>query len=362
MVGRKVRVMAAAAALAVVLTGCNTTSSTPVPIDLSGLWRVTPGTGSSYGLGGTTTVEFGTASSGLATYLSKSTANGITTCESQVYAAISDKVVLLDGTYYAATTPTADRIVLNDGTATVTLDRVTGSPPVAGCAQGTASLVKTLPDPVSSQTTLNAVGNELYYNLDDTHDSIVGYNTATGTFGTPRAYTDTVSGGNHRFVVAARTDNLFYGQCACGGSNTLDYFNLGTDASITHVDTQTLGTEISIRFGAYTSSGAVIGGRSWSDTTKNVLLTLNPSTLALIGQRQILPEANIRDITWRGSELLALVNGSVVVVGSSGQATATYQLSGATPYVQAIAAIGSTVYAIGTTAAGDSVLYKLTLP
>lgn len=354
-----------ALALALVLTSCSNTSSSPTPssIDLQGLWTVTPGAGSTYGAGGTTTVEFGADSSGLATFLSQSTANGITTCVKQVYAALSDKVILLDGTYYQASTPTSDRIVLDDGAATVTLDRVTGSPPVAPCSQGTATVVATLPDPVNSRGTLNAVGSKLYYNVDDSAGTIIAYDTATSTIGAGRVYSTSVAGGTHRYVVAGRTDDLFYGQCYCGGSNTLDYFNLATNTSNANVDTDAgLGVAIGIRYGYYTGSSVIIGGRLSSDYTKNQLLTLDQNTLSLTSQRQILPEAAVTDITMRGSDLLALVGDSIVVVGSSGNATATYTLSGAALYLYGIATVGTSVYAIGTTASGDGVLYRLTLP
>jgi len=352
-------------ALALVLTSCSSTgsSTTSSSIDLQGLWRVTPSAGSGYGAGGTTTVEFGAKASGLATFLSQSSANGITSCEKQVYAALSSNVVLLDGTYYQATAPSTDQIVLDDGTATVTLDRVTGTPPVAPCAAGTATLVATLPHAVNYWSGLNAVGTKLYYNVDDSSDSIIAYDTSTDSLGSARTYTTSVSGGTHRFVVASRTDSLFYGQCACGGSNTLDYFNLSTNSSVAHIDTNAdLGVAISIRYGYYTGSSVVIGGHLWSDSSKNQLLTLDQDTLALVSQRQVLPQATITDITPRGSDLLALVNDTVVVVGSSGNATATYTLAGAAPDLIGIAAVGTTVYAIGNTAAGDGVLYRLTLP
>jgi len=353
-----------ALALALVLTSCsNISSSTAAAIDLQGLWTVTPSSGSSYGAGGTTTVEFGADSSGLATFLSQSTANGITTCAKQVYAALSDKVVLLDGTYYQASSPSANQIVLDDGTATVTLDRVTGAPPVAPCSQGTAAVAAMLPDPVNSRGALNAVGNKLYYNVDDSVGTIIAYDTATSTFGTGRAYSTSVSGGTHRYVVAARSDDLFYGQCYCGGSTSLDYFNLATNSSNANVDSNAdLGVGISIRYGYYTGSSVIVGGGLRSDYTKNQLLTLDQNTLTLTSQRQILPEASVRDITMRGSDLLALVDDSIVVVGSSGNATATYTLTGATPYLLGIAAVGTTVYAIGNTASGDGALYRLTLP
>jgi len=149
-------------ALALALAGCSTTPSqtTPSRIGLQGLWAVTPGPGTSYGAGGTTTLEFGVAACGSAVFLSQSSAKAITTCERHIYAALAE------------------------------------------------------------------------------------------TLGSPRAYSQGVIGGTRRWVVGARTDDLFYGQWGCGGSTSVNYFNLGTLALV---------SERQILPGAYLSGIAAIG-------------------------------------------------------------------------------------------------------
>ena len=229
--------------------------------ELGGLWLVTPAPGTEFGSGGTTTLEFGSASSGAATYLSQSTANGLTTCTEPVYSLVSTNVLLLDGKYYTYTADGADKLELKAGAEEITLERVTGAPPVAACYPATATLLTTLAEDVSYWSNLNAVGAVLYLNLDTAGDPIVGFDSASDTIGTPRTYTFSLNGGVQRFVVAARSNDLFYGQCACGGSTTIDYFNLATNTSVTHKETGTdLGNQLNVRFGYADGADLVIGG------------------------------------------------------------------------------------------------------
>lgn len=360
------RFLLVAATLLLLLAGCQT-APPPTPattIDLEGLWLVTPGPGTSYGSGGTTTLEFGAAPSGTATYLSQSAANDVTACERHVYAALSRNVVLLDGDFYVADAVNANRIVLDNDTDSVTLDRVVGAAPVAPCAEATATLIKLLAEGLGPFTNLNAVGANLYFNTDAPGDPIVAYDTTSGTLGAPRAYSDTVAGGTHRWVVGARTDDLFYGHCGCGGSASLDYMNLGSDTSIAYVDTGAgLGVSMTVRYGYYDASYIVIGGRDHTDQGLNDLLTLNRDTLSLVSSRTILDGANIRDVTLLGADLLALVGDGIVVVGADGRAERTIELNGiASDSPRGITTIGPTVYVLDETAQGDAVLYEVAMP
>ena len=350
----------------IVLAGCG--SPTPTPpgsgLDLEGLWRVTPGPATAYGAGGTTTVRFGAASSGSATYLSQSDANGITACERHVYAVIGGDVVLLDGAYYVGTAVNADRISLTNGTDTVTLDRVAGAPPVAPCAEAVATQIATITDGAGGFTGLNAFQTRLYLNTDAATDAIVAYDTATGLLGAARVYSQSVAGGTHRWVVGARSDDLFYGHCGCGGSTSVNAFNLATNASIAVAETPTdLGVNMGIRYGFFDGGSLAIGGRNRDDFGVNELLTLNPDTLALVSRRQILPEAGIQDLTRRAGELLALVDGAIVVVGADGRAASTIELTGAaTGFLRGLTHVGGTVYVLGDGARGDAVLFRVVLP
>jgi hypothetical protein len=350
----------------VLLAACGGSPPTPpaTGLDLEGLWRVTPGPTTTYGAGGTTTVRFGAASSGSATYLSRSDANGITDCERHVYAAIGGDVVLLDGTYYVATAVNADRISLDNGTDAMTLDRVAGTPPVAPCAEAEATVVATFDFGTGSFTGLNAYQTRLYMNTDAASDPIVAYDTATGVLGAARVYSQSVSGGTHRWVVGARSDDLFFGHCGCGGSTSVNAFNLATDASISVAEVPTdLGVNMGIRYGYFDGGSLVIGGRNRDESGVNELLTLDPDTLALLSRRQVLPEASIQDVTLRSGQLLALVDGAVVVVGADGRAASTIELTGAAVgYVRGLTHVGGTVYALGEDATGDAVLYRVVLP
>ena len=367
---RKLRILGLIAFLAVLLASCATTPppagggpDPDPPIDLQGLWSVTPAPGTAYGAGGTTTVEFGAQASGTATFLSQSDENGITTCERHVYASLTENVIMLDDVFYVADQVDDDQIVLNNDTDTITLNRLTGAPPVAPCPEATATEVQTFDFGTGSFTGLNAVGTRLYFNTNDA-DSIIGFNTATNALGAPRTYTQSVSGGTHRWVIGARSDDLFYGHCGCGGSTSVNYFNLSSNTSIANVDSVSdLGVGVGFRFGYFDGSNLHAGGRSRDDVGVNLLLTLNPDTLALVSQRQILRGAFIQDLTLHGTDLLALVGGSLVVVGTDGRASETIDLNGsATQFPRGVASIGDNVYVLDQTATGNAVLYEVTMP
>lgn len=347
------------------LAGCNTTTPPPPPdnADLEGLWLVTPAAGTEYGSGGTTTLLFGAAASGSATFLSQAASNDIKTCQRHVYAVLSENVVLLDGEYYVAQ-ESANQIVLDNGVDKLTLDRVTGPAPVTACTEATLSVMETLTQDVGSFSTLNAIGSKLYFNIAEPNDAIVSYDTVTGVLGTPRVYSDSVSGGTHRWVVGARTDDLFYGHCGCGGSTSLDRFDLNLNTSLMSVETDTgLGINFGVRYGYFAGTSIVAGGRDRDQDGKNVLVTLDPDTLTLISQRNILDEAQIRDVAEVDGQLLALVDQTLVVVGATGRAVDTIKLDGlASDFPAGFTSIGSTVYLLDRGADNEVILFELTLP
>src|SRR5690606_10779406 len=126
----------------------------------------------------------------------------------------------------------ADTVQLSNDTDGLTLTRVSGAPPVEPCAEATLDELATYPEAVTGFSGLSAFGTKLYFNLDSIANPIVSFDTATDSFGPLRTYTQSVSGGTHRMVVAARSDELFYGHCACGGSTSVNAFNLATNTSI----------------------------------------------------------------------------------------------------------------------------------
>ena len=331
----------------------------PEPIDLEGLWLVTPDAGTTYGAGGTTTLEFGASSTGSATYLSRADANDVTTCAKQVYAALTDRVVLLDGTYYEATDVGADRIDLANDDAGLVLTRIAGAPPVAPCASSSAVELQRFTFGTGDWSTLDAHQTRLYFNVDESDNPIVAYDVATGVLGAQRTYA-----GSYDHVVAVRSDDEFYGHCACGSVTGLERFDVAVTPALASVDTNAgLGYFLSIRFGYFAAGSVVIGGVQFDAPGVNTLLTLNADTLALQSQREILPGAFITDVTAYGGALAALVDDSIVIVGGDGRADQTIALEpavGSSP--RGLAAIGSTLYVLSETGDGDAVLFAVTVP
>lgn len=350
------------AAVATLLAACSPGSPTPTPvevIDLQGLWRVEPDLGTTYGAGGTTTLQFGASSTGTATYLSRSDANGVTTCANHVYAALSEHVVLLDGDYYVATVVGVDQIELDRDDASLVLTRVTGVPPVAPCTTAQATEVARLDVGVGSWSTLDAFGSRLYFNTADASNAVVAYDTATGVLGPLRVYA-----GFHDHVLAARSDDEFYGHCACGNLTTLERFDIGAPtASATMTTTTDLGVSLSIRYGFFAGGSVVIGGYAFDEPGVNYVFTLDADTLALQSQRAVLPEANLKDLTWYDGQLAALVGDAIVLVRADGMAEATIELDGTlSGSPRGLTVIGSTLYVLDRAADGAALLYEVEVP
>ncbi|MBX3141730.1 MAG: hypothetical protein KF875_13310 [Trueperaceae bacterium] len=330
--------------VAFTLVSCSTPAPTPTPksdLDLEGLWLVTPGPGTSYGSGGTTTLRFGAGSGGAATFLSRLDASDVTVCNQHIYSVLPGDVVLLAGTYYTAE-PTTNEVVLKNSIDTITLTRVTGTPPVAACGEAEAEALFATDAGVGSWSTLSAVGRVLYFNQLD--GAIVGYDTASGALGAPRSY----SWSGHNWAVAARSDDLFYGHCACGGSTSLEYFDLATDAGIVDIDYYGTIGEFGIRYGYFDGTNPVLGGSLWSGPSRsNALVTVDADTLVPIADRTILDGLSPAALTLHDGELLALLSDRIVVVGDDGRAERTYKVAGIGPRsMRGIASAGGTLYVL----------------
>lgn len=352
----------ATAAAATLLAACSTVTPTPTPsevIELQGLWRVEPDPGTAYGAGGATTLRFGAEAAGTAEFLNRSDANGITTCDGHVYAALSENVVLLDGDHYLATAVGADRIDLEREGASLMLTRVTGAPPVEPCAAAQAVELARLDVGVGSWSTLDAFQSRLYFNVDDPGAALVSYDVTSGVLGPLRTY-----GGSHDHVVAARSDDEFYGHCACGNVTTLQRFDIGTPTALATVTTTTdLGVFMYIRYGFFAGGSVVIGGSAFDEPGVNHVFTLNADTLALQSQREVLPDAGFQDMTSVNGQLAVLVGNSIVLVRADGMAETTIALEGAvSSNPRGLTAIGSTLYVLDRAADGDALLYAVELP
>ena len=360
------RLLLAFLTLGVALTLASCSSPTPPqppttdePIDVEGLWLVEPGTGSFYGAGGTTTLEFGAERSGTATFLSRADANDVLTCERHVYAAVAEHVLLLDGTHYDAQATGTNVIELSADNEIITLTRVTGSAPVEPCLETEATELQSFNFGVGSFTTLAAVGSKLYFNSDETGNPIVDYDTATNVLGAKRIYT-----GSHDHIVAARTDDEFYGNCACGNSTTLERFDLNTMTALMNVSTQTdFGIFMQARQGVFDGTSVLLTGRDFDNPGVNHVLTLHPDTLALQSQQDVLTDAFINDLAWTGSQLAALVNRSIVLVGADGRADETIGLPATVPgFPRGLAVIGTSFYVLTETADDEAVVFEVTMP
>jgi hypothetical protein len=352
--------VAVASLLLAACSGAGTTNPPPVEvIALQGLWRVQPDAGTPYGAGGTTTLQFGASATGTATFLSRSDANGITTCARHVYAALSENVVLLDGDYYEATAVGADRIELDNDDAGLVLTRVSGAPPVAPCTAAQAVQVARLGVGVGSWSTLDAFQSRLYFNTNGAGNPVVGYDTVTGVLGPLRTYA-----GSHDHVVAARSDDEFYGHCACGNVTTLERFHIGTTPALASiVTTADLGVFLGVQYGFFATGSVTIGGRAYDQPGVNFVLTLHADTLALQSQREVLPGAYLTDATTFDGKLAALVGDAIVIIGADGLAEETIALEGAlSGFPRGLTAIGSTFYLLDSAADGDALLYAVALP
>lgn len=328
-------------------------------IDVEGLWLVEPGPGTFYGSGGTTTVEFGPQRSGTAEYLSRSTSNDVLTCERHVYAAVAEHVLLLDGIHYDAQANGVNQIELSTQDESITLTRVTGAPPVARCLETQVTEVQSFDFGPGSWTSMDAVGSTLYFNTNETGNPIVGYDVSTNVLGPQRTYA-----GGHDHIVAARTDNEFYGNCACGNITTLERFDLPSSTALVTASTQTdYGVFMTAEYGAFDGTSVLLGGRDFDNPGVNHVLTLNADTLALVSQRDVLPEAFLTEIAWTGTQLAALVNSSIVLIGNDGKADATIGLpENLIGFPVGLAVIGTSFYVLTQSSDGEAVIFEASMP
>lgn len=358
---RRFRVAAMGLACLAALVACGSPGS-PKPrpdgtFALEGLWTVTPGEGTDYGAGGTNTLEFGSEASGHASFISRSKANGIKSCEAQPYELLADGTLWLDGWAYEVH-ELGDLVLLANDTDTLVLRRVDGAPPVTPCLQAEAVPFASPAVPLGDFSVLNGVGANLYFNTGAAGNPIVALDVVSKALGTARTYTGT----SHRWVVGARSSDLFYGHCACGGSTVIAHFDLAANTALADVDVrEEYGTNVTIRYGYWDGANFVAGGRD--DRDRNLLVTLDGNTLQRLSQREFLPGAGVSDVALVGSELLALVGRKVVVVGADGIAEETTDLGGleaVTPV--GIAAVGSDLFVLARDAEGNAAFFQVDLP
>ena len=370
---RRWRTLVAACMVVVGLAACG---AAPDPPDLSGLWLITREAGSeqAFGTSGTMSFAFDEGSAGDARFLGRRE-SGMTVCATYGFTRVGSTLALESASLPSPTFEVdrldADTVILTADDLVLRLTRLEGWSPVPECATVSTAWVGSFAAPLGSWSRLNAVDATLYVNLASEGDPVAGFDLETGTLGPPRTYSQLVSRGVDRWVVAARSDALFYGHCACGGSVRLGYFDLAEDEAIAQVDgSAAFDVPITIRYGAFHDDAVTIGGTASEDRGVNRLVTLDGDTLEVRRERSVLPGETIRDVTFAGDTLVALVVSPgiggpyLVPIGPDGLALATYQVPRFTTVAQlvGITTVDGTLHAASTDpATGTTAIVAFTL-
>lgn len=303
---------------------------------LGGTWFLTRAAGSEgfFGTDGLMTLTFDGANAGSARFLGVRAASGVTECGTYVFAWFDGSLELRsprleDWTFDVAQVDEGE-LLLTSGDEALVMTRIAGGGPVVDCASAAASEVAALPFRPGTWSRLSAFGDTLYLNRGSSTNPIVGYSLTAGALGPERVYTQSSGAGVDRWVIAARSDGLFFGHCACGNSQRVGAFDLDADAFIAGIDTNTdLGRFISVRFGYLGTDGLVVGGVALDAAATNRLLTLDPDTLSLASFRDVLQGTAVQDLVLHDGRTVALVsvNGPALVeIGPTGTASTTYLL------------------------------------
>jgi len=346
--------------VALALAGC---AGGPTVVDLDGTWLVDVapvGAAPSFSAGGTAVLVI----DGGAATLRELVGDGAKRCTELTLDRFEDAVLFglrgLDlgegvGTWgFAIEAASGATLVLSNASETVTLDRISGTPPVAACVAVPVLQIDLLPEQPESST-LEAVGTTLYYNTDS-GNPIVGYSV------TDRAVVSSTNLGTEfasdvPYLMALRPDGpttYAYTTCRCGRSERFAYANFTSHTVLQDgVETRGLtdGAHQSIQFGYYDAGAdrVVLGGRRIVDGSLGSayqLLLLDPTTLALLERRPLLPgiaNYSIVDATSHGGRLLVLLGGgNIVELDATGAHVETYVLdAGIEGYATGLASVGS---------------------
>ena len=337
------------------LVGCG---GPPPPEDagLQGAWLVTPTAGDLefFGSAGPITLAFAGADVGTVALRALREASGAVACGTLVFARDGDELLLASPRWFDAafelTEVDDDTVTIANDDVAATLTRLAGAGPVPACGSTTTTVIATLPFMASSFGNVSAHAGTLYLNVDDDPGTVVGYDVATGTLGAGRALTVSSGGGVHRWVVGARDASRFYGHCGCGGSTTLNAIDLDLDTVLASIDTDVdAAVSFSIDHGEYADGTLLVGGRTRDGANANHLAQVDPDTLALSNERNVLEDLSLIDVALDDGALFGLVylpgGPALVAIAADGRATATYPL----PELAAFQPIG--------VAAIDGVLY-----
>lgn len=310
---------------------------------LHGLWRVELVQAGPFAIADELTLEFPAESSGRARIVGRNAASNVNICGEYVFALV-DRALLLESARFPEAVFLVERLdearlSLTSADAELKLVRVDGPPPFEACATAQSETLAVFDSlRPGYRATLSAVGETLYFNVSDADASIVGFDLRSGTLGGKRRYTVSSGGGVDRMIVAAESDDIFFGHCGCGRSERLSRFDLAADARLIQVNTDTdLGAAISVAFASHLGAELVVGGRG--DGQLNRLLSLDAATLALRSERAILEDTEVVDIAHQNGKLYALTeDGTIVAVNGAGKAAQTWAL----PALRGLQALGLT--------------------
>ena len=337
------------------LVGCG---GPPPPSDagLQGTWLVTTTAGdlAFFGSDGPVTLAFAGAEVGTVALRALREASGAVACGTLVFAVDGGELLLSSPRWFDAvfdlTEVDDDTVTIANDDVAATLTRAAGDGPVPACGSATTTVVATLPFMASTFGNLSAHGGTLYLNVDDDPGTIVGYDVATDTVGAGRTLTAVNDGGLHRWVVGARDASRFYGHCGCGGSTTLAAFDLDLDSILASIDTNVdAAVSFSIDHGEYADGAFVVGGGTRDGSNANHLADVDPDTLALSNERNVLEDLYLIDVALDDGALVGLVylagGPAIVAIGVDGRATATYPLPDADAFQSiGVAAIDGVLY------------------
>lgn len=252
--------------------------------------------------------------------------------------------------------PSANSVVLSNAFETVTLARVSGTPPVGACASATVLQVSTLPEPRPSSSSLEALGATLFYNTGYDDAPIIGYSVTDRSVVSSTSLTGTGYSDDLPFVMAMRQDGASiyaYTTCRCGRSERFSYSDFTTNTVLQEsVQTSTLGVDAhqSIRFGFYDAATerVVLGGSRIVDDSiigEYQLLLIDPETLTLLERRPLLAgiaSYSVVDATSHGGRVMVLARGgNIVELDAAGAPIKTYALD------RDVAGYGSGIASVG---------------
>lgn len=326
--------------VAAALGACGSTSDTAPPtddaVDLAGLWSAE---GLSVDPSTTATYEFGDAATGEAQFLAFDPDSGVTTCESPAYARLSDGGLLLGPVRFDVVAE-ADAVELRiEGTTVWTLTPVEGAPPVEPCATAELSYADRPDVYLRQEATLSDASGDLFFTtgiVSGSSQPAVRYDPSAGTGdGDVTATYDLL--GNHVVLAAVDADTLVAVVDAGSGDRLkLVDVSAGVTYPVEVAVESAAGNTVRPRAAVYDAGSRqllVVGPEVDASNvviTDNLLLSLDPGTLARTDERAILPGAYVTDVALTGGDLLALVDDAVVAVDADdpGRALSTTELEG----------------------------------